>query len=118
MSEPMWTPGPWRRGSNEDNLSVQPWSGAIPIEAPEDEGGGLATPSIVAWTTRGGPTKANACLIAAAPELYEALQYIFDHIADEDRGPADLYRAFGLNSGRALAKARAALAKARGETPP
>ena len=78
MAETKYTPGPWRIGENQDNLSVQPWTDAIPIEAPEDEGGLLATPTIVAWTTRGGPARRNADLLAAAPDQDAALNYVAD----------------------------------------
>ena len=103
-----WTPGPWRVARNKHNRAVAPWTGAIGIEAPEDEGGMLAIPSIVAWTTRGCPS-ANARLISAAPELYEALDrllivaYSEAYKSDDDR--------------IAEAMAAAALAKARGEVP-
>lgn len=59
----------------------------------------------------------DARLIAAAPELYAALNFIFERIADKERGPRDLYPAFGLDSSRAIEMAAAALAKARGEAP-
>ena len=71
---PKWTPGPWRTAENENNLAVAPWTDAVGIEAPEDEGGMLAVPSIVAWTTRVGSPEANARLIAAAPELLAACE--------------------------------------------
>jgi hypothetical protein len=56
----------------------------------------------------------DAHLIAAAPELYAALKFVFEHIADKERGPRDLYPAFGLDAQRVIEMARAALAKARG----
>jgi hypothetical protein len=63
--------------------------------------------------------EANAALIVHAvnchDELVTALEYVFDHIADKNRGPRDLYPAFGLDAGRALEMVRAAIAKARGE---
>lgn len=64
------------------------------------------------------PVEANAALISSAPDLYEALQYIFEHITDPHRGPRELYSAFGLNATEAITKAQAALSKARGETSP
>lgn len=60
-------------------------------------------------------SEADMALIAAAPELYEALDFIFEHIADKERGFRDLYPAFGLDGPRAIEMARNALAKARGE---
>jgi hypothetical protein len=48
--------------------------------------------------------------------MFEALQFIYEHIADPERTLRDLYPAFGLNSHRALAMTRDALLKARGET--
>lgn len=58
---------------------------------------------------------ANAALIVAAPDMYAALDFIFEHIADKERHPRDLYPAFGLDARRVLEMAQAALAKARGE---
>lgn len=55
-----------------------------------------------------GNKEANAHLIAAAPDLYEALSRIESII--EGAFP-------NLNDGEAMRDARAALAKARGETP-
>lgn len=49
--------------------------------------------------------KANACLIAAAPDLLEALENLADYI-DERAGD---------NECRPLENARAAIAKAKGE---
>lgn len=47
-------------------------------------------------------------------ELVAAVEYVLDHIADPNRGPRDLYPAFGLDSRRAIEMCRAVLAKARG----
>lgn len=58
----------------------------------------------------------DADLIGAAPDMLAALKFIFEHIADKERGPRDLYPAFGLNSSRAIEMARAAIAKAEGQT--
>lgn len=58
--------------------------------------------------------EANARLIAAAPEMLDALKFVFDHIADPERGPRDLYPAFGLHSSTAVAMVRDAIAKAEG----
>lgn len=55
----------------------------------------------------GGATQANAHLIAAAPDLYEALEDVVDSWSDDDNIDEDEYI-------RRIS-ARAALAKARGE---
>ena len=79
------TPGPWRIGTPPPN-------GEQTIGTQH----GLMV--AVVTTGSGVPTKANARLIAAAPELLEALQEIVN-AADGDAG---------------LKKARAAIAKATG----
>lgn len=43
-------------------------------------------------------------------EMGRALEYVLDHIADKERGPRDIYPAFGLDAGRAIEMMRAALA--------
>lgn len=58
MSQTAHTPGPWAYDGPPENIIV--WSG------PE---------SRVCFMTSDGPAAANACLIAAAPELLEALKY-------------------------------------------
>jgi hypothetical protein len=82
MTERKWTPGPWSIGSD---LTFGP------------NGWGVGV--IVAANT--GDTIADAHLIAAAPDLYEALDALY-----ESDTPPD----FEL-----WMKAKAALAKARGE---
>lgn len=58
-----------------------------------------------AWMMRDGEGQANARLIAAAPELLEALNLVLDNCLDSG----------GLAA--AHAKARAAIAKATGDNP-
>lgn len=91
MSENKWTPGPWMWDGNVwdyDKENEAPWlvaEGHSPVIT-----GDLHC------------SEANADLIAAAPDLYaaleDALQYLQHHLPDE-----------------VLAPHRAALAKARGE---
>lgn len=85
-----YTPGPWRIGTPPPN-------GEQTI--------GTLNGLMVAVATTGAEmeeTKANARLIAAAPELLEALQSVLDNCLDSEELCA------------AHAKARAAVAKATG----
>lgn len=60
----------------------------------------------------GEPTKANAHLIAAAPELYEALEKALQSmLTDNDQVAIDCDCRVCLLRREAIAKARAALAK-------
>ena len=93
MSESKHTPGPWRVGVTSD-------AGEVDVIA---EGGWFVA---VACDSAGdGDTEANANLIAAAPDMLEALEKLVSRI-DETRGPT---------ADTALAAARAAIKKARGE---
>ena len=92
-----FTPGPWKVLNFERD------------EAFEIEGGGctlaLLHYDVGAWTAR-TESEANAHLIAAAPELYEALETV---LVNNRTG------ATGQRAREGWAKAIAALAKARGE---
>ena len=92
-----WTPGPWRVDSRHVGLMIE-----------SDPHGPRALASIS--TPIDDIDRANAALIAAAPELYEALEAL---TKDEEL----ILAAHGIEpSGNRLVKqARAALAKARGE---
>jgi hypothetical protein len=87
MSAPTFTPGPWHVAN-----SVQ-------IRSERDQ---IAK----VWMMRNGEGNANASLIAAAPELYEALEIALNWLASDTR-PAVM---------TAHVTAVAALAKARGES--
>ncbi len=89
--KPMWTPGPWRV-NKYGSVGAGPY-GAEPIVAKIEPFYG---PDIVH-----GDHTANAHLIAAAPEMYEALARI---VFDWDGEPEDMQ------------EAQEALRKARGET--
>lgn len=111
MSEPKWTPGKWEfleadyidevydnclpftigGGPNHDDLAI--------IYSCEDANVSVSRDEAIA----------NAHLIAASPELYEALVYLVsesDDEMDEDYNP----------HAKPLAQARAALKSARGES--
>lgn len=91
MSE--WTPGPWE-AVNERDVDTADGKCIAIMGVGVDE------------------FEANAHLIAAAPDLYEALEKILRECGDE---MSDGYLANFVHSDKASV-ARAALAKARGET--
>lgn len=87
-----WTPGPWK---------------AFPAGVGEENGAGVA----MLWRD-GAEREANARMIAAAPDLYEALREAVD-LSEQLRAEHDWDR---LPEAQAmLDKMEAALAKARGE---
>jgi hypothetical protein len=104
------TPGPWSVSGVRTRLDGHP---VLQIYGPDDK-----VYACVFYSDRlpgeHATSHADARLIAAAPEMLAALKFIFEHIADKERGPRDLYPAFGLNSGRAIKMARDAIAKAEG----
>lgn len=109
MTDTKFTPGPWGIEETRDHL----WIGVIlsngkpdPIVTYVDHG-----PD---FTTEADATgKANAHLIAAAPELYEALDELFDLLTS---GHSSWDDAYDNLPDKQFKKIRAALAKARGET--
>lgn len=86
MSERKWTPGPWTTGLDSGQWFVADQNGEL-----------VAT--VCEWST--ALDQADAHLIAAAPEMYEALDALAYHPAHQDTA-----------MGR---RARDILAKARGE---
>ena len=99
MSEPKWTPGPWRRNPKCNAVVADAATGFEDRENIEYYGGHLIAESIFRYE--------NADLIAAAPDLYQALEALV--LAEEAAGSD------GLEAERRRA-AIAALRKARGET--
>ena len=112
MSEPRWTPGPWEADCPDDaqewninapngepRLQYASWTGLAIVYGSED------------WPGDGAAIgRANAHLIAAAPDLYEALEAL----VTVSTTPDERQRPNQWND--AWAAARAALRKARGET--
>jgi hypothetical protein len=94
-----FTPGPWDVcASDSDHFSL---ISANVQTTQEPKNGGIYIAKV-----QGPDTSANAHLIAAAPELYEALEYVRANLGD----PVPVGR-------RHVARVvDAALAKARGET--
>ena len=101
-SEAKFTPGPWRIRSGR--------SGVKSDISCEDRPDTLATTAFHGWTTN--ELEANARLIAAAPEMFEALKITMDSVAilATGRCPADLVQ----ERIALLEQARAAIAKAKG----
>jgi hypothetical protein len=104
MSEPKWTPGPWRvrtesvqRDGFAEIDSTHWWALAEVVIKRDDDGSPEA---------RQAPH--NAHLIAAAPDLYAALDAI---LGWQETDPTSLGALAASNHGRNV------LAKARGETP-
>lgn len=99
MSDPKHTPGPW----GIEQTDTANWIGPMRPD-------GVKIAEIVADTDRDGLTDeamerndANARLIAAAPELLEALEVLFDE-----------WMHFGRPSTETMEKAESAIAKAKG----
>jgi hypothetical protein len=97
MTETKWTPGPWSASWQND------WSHWV-VSAPTMPSN---TP-IVRLSDFDDATRHDAHLIAAAPELYEALAWFINDIDGDRTVMVD----FSDN----VERARAALSKARGET--
>jgi hypothetical protein len=100
-----WTPGPWQVTQCRNGL---PYVNVFRVSGPAD---GTAPCTILVETKYEtmGANRANACLIAAAPEMYEALERF---LLAYDGGTA----ARSVQQQREdAAFARATLAKARAE---
>lgn len=117
--ETRYTPGPWAYEFNpyderERGLPASEWSGLF-IGMADDDPSRVSRTIIEGAVVHGRPEdgygdpEADARLIAAAPELYEALAEIERHYANQDMSHHD------FRVGAALI-ARDALAKARGES--
>lgn len=113
MNAPKFTPGPWLYQQG----FLWRGSGKLMPTGPLKIAGHGYIPDFV---DNDEEAQANSRLIAAAPELYEALQdawsalqYIKQHYHDERTASGELY---GIGWDRVATAVRSALAKARGET--
>ncbi len=103
MSETRWTPGPWQVDAEYKD------------DVRDVTGVNLVAQAYVVPVHRGGGhvRRANACLIAAAPELYEALAEFMDIWNSSDSRSAS--KQAQARRAAMWTKANAAIAKARGE---
>lgn len=103
MSDTKFTPGPW--STHREGYST------VYVDAPI--GGGVLQEVAACGPTAGGQEQqdANALLISAAPDLYAALVLLMAEVDFSGNGTA---KDFGWP--RATEAARAAIAKARGES--
>jgi hypothetical protein len=105
MTEPKWTPGPWKACRSDPAEGADVWW----LIAGE---GNMQTE--IASFSGGYPSErraATAQLAASAPELYAALAQLLHETVE-----AGFESARDYNWPKSLADARAALAKAKGET--
>lgn len=106
MGEPKFTPGPWHYGMAKIKIDDEY---DYCIKAVIDGSSYVISEAFGRVSERTRPNaEANARLIAAAPELYEALE-------DALKGWLATTSEPGLNLGEIEKKMKAALAKARGE---
>ena len=101
MSDTMWTPGPWHLTATED--------GAFCIEAPVGRPDNME--AVICdrgpWRHRAEMSTSNGLLIAAAPDLYAALERLTGCVRGLGKRPV-------RDLDEAMEEARAALARARG----
>lgn len=95
MSKTKWTPGPWHVAALTKSFGVYAQDGTAIAKV-----GG-------AYGVGHDRRKADALLIAAATEMYEALNEAYRAFSHDDEG--------AVWADTTIEKARAALAKARGE---
>jgi len=98
---PGHTPGPWKVDKELNSFRGQ-WLIAIDVG---DRGRGMAVAETIGGT---GDERANARLIAAAPDLLNALQAIVKSLADQDDEGM-------IEHAQQMIDARAAIAKAEGQ---
>jgi hypothetical protein len=97
------TPGPWKIEPMDNTDDDEMASGFADLIGPEPAYDGWVPP--VEWRFR----KEDARLIAAAPELYDALKRINDHITSFADRPLDM---------ECIVRVRAAIAKATEQSHP
>jgi hypothetical protein len=104
----LWTPGPWGANGYEGTEEDEGYFFLEGITG-KDEGLTVAFPKDPVTGEMVFPNKADVALMVAAPDLYEALEALFAMDGHNVGTP--------MWDNPTVAKARAALAKARGEKP-
>jgi|688.fasta_scaffold00370_84 hypothetical protein len=107
------TPGPWFVLPLSTTMGAEAREpGSFSIGTSEDAGKANILCSRFPWLECADEMRANARLIAAAPELLKALRAIDDAFVDDSHVDAD------TPTGRAIIAARAAVSKAEGFAKP
>ncbi len=106
MAETPWTPGPWK--NRGDDFIDSEKTGTVIVEQINNELGELGHEEI----------SANADLIAAAPDLYEALKAAYTVLRESDGILRDLSRGFAYHPPEVIAQIEAVLLKANPERKP
>lgn len=101
MSESKHTPGPWRIFETDHGSKI--------IGIGSEDGAGVADAGFGLWGGDSDEARANARLVAAAPELLEALKYLVMHCKGLDR-----FEGNPINE--AIRAGREAIAKAEGRS--
>ena len=114
-SATQWTPGPWRIGTSGSMANIIEGQSGRKLNDLDD---GFRTVAMFQaccasdhFIDKEVNAKANGFLIAAAPDLYDALSAIRDKVANE------IKRGGGIFADSELLAIDAALAKARGAQP-
>lgn len=81
------TPGPWRVASDQNSVGKTVWAGDLPVAICSPMRVFLASRQTAQMT--GAEASANARLIAAAPELLEALKEVRDRFFPVDQPERD-----------------------------
>lgn len=127
MSDTKFTPGPWELLNGGDIFGPSGGDSGDGVCADQDDGWQVAEVGWYAAFVDGQLTelsgevrKKNIAILLSAPDLYDALDGLMMHFLADDSGqlPPDLYDSPFYNEDlrELYSKARAALAKARGES--
>lgn len=110
MSEqPKFTPGPWKIRNGFDGESYEVYPAKVNGESKPNIGVWAELATVNKHPQPGSTGKANARLIAAAPDMYEALEAL------QKANGANDFNGWHDSFAPAIEKARAALTKARGQ---